>query len=140
MVKVASLMRLRALLVMKAKEGTVLLGETGWKQMGTGVPSLQWKRPALVKSKDPAPFLSFCFFEVLSRAGVPGGDTSALDFSTTVPTTLAVNVTAFAPFWMLGFASLPGGTRRNSIWKASFEDMILHSLEEAGNKLGDLGR
>ena len=34
MVKVTSLMRLRALFVMEAKEGTVLFGETGWKQIG----------------------------------------------------------------------------------------------------------
>ncbi len=78
MLKFASLARLGTLLVMKAKKLQYFLIKSVGNRSDIGVPSLQKKRPALVKSFKPAPGLSFCFLACLSQAGVLGGDTSAI--------------------------------------------------------------
>ena len=62
-----------------------------------GVPSLQLNRPAFVKSFPAG--LTFCFFLVRSRVGVPGGEASGLTFRAAIS---AMGATAFI---ILGFAS-----------------------------------
>ncbi len=70
-----------------------------------GVPSLQQNRPALVKSLEPVPGLSFYLLEVLSWAGVPGRDTSTLVFPTVGCSSMLVATITLGTLWF-GLASL----------------------------------
>ncbi len=114
--KVASLIGLWTLLVMKQKERAQLLLEVIGKQSRNWSSLLAADRLALVKSLAPAAGLTFCFFPVRSRAGVPGGKASGLTFNA------AISITGATTFRIFGFASrgvkfgMESGAKPSMIW------------------------
>jgi hypothetical protein len=79
-IEFARLVRLGTFFVVETEKNTHNgLERSEGNKSNVGVPSVQWKRPALVKSFAPAVGFSFCFLVFMSLAGVPGGEASGLD-------------------------------------------------------------
>ena len=90
--EIARLLWLGAFFVVKQKKEQYFLERSKGNKSPIGVPSLQRSRPAFLKSFEPAPALSFGFLEILSRAGVPGGDASDLVFSAAERSSLPITI------------------------------------------------
>ena len=87
-----------------------------------GVPSLQRNKPAFVKSLEAG--LTFCFFPLRSRAGVPGGEASGLTFEAAISVTGA---TAFTIIWI----RIARGEGWNRVRDRTFHDVIVNVSEES---------
>ena len=95
---------LEHLLLWKQKKVQYFFDKSKGNSLFVWKPSLQWKRPALVKSFAPTAGLSFCFLGSLSRARVLGGGSFRLQLPQQIKAPL-INWRNHACNLILGFAS-----------------------------------